>query len=93
MPTSIQFENRFGIQQNAGLVILSTETDGELYELLALGLDIVNVPEELARVEAKLNVDKREGYAIYPIKNDLGQYVWHHFRRQLVLCLARGIWG
>lgn len=93
MPIKILFENRFGMVRNAGLVISSTETDGELYELLALGLDIVSVPDDLARVERELNVDKREGYAIWPILDSLGAYVWYHHPKRLVLCLARGIWG
>jgi hypothetical protein len=93
MPNPIRFENRFGILRNAGLVISSTEVDGELYELLALGLDVVQVPQELATIEGLLNVDKREGYAIWPILDSLGAYVWYHHPNRLVLCLARGIWG
>ena len=93
MPIKILFEDRFGIERNAGLIISSTETDGELYELLALGLDVVSVPQELATIEHDLNIDNREGYAIYPILDSYGAYVWYHHPKRLVLCLARGIWG
>ena len=93
MTTTIQFEDRFGMERNAGLVVLSGETDGELYELLALGLDVVSVPQDLATVEHDLNVDNREGYAIWPILDSNGAYVWYHHPKRLVLCLARGIWG
>ncbi len=93
MTTSIWYEDRFGETTFAGYLLQYTEVDDELYELLALKDDICDNPAELVGVEAKLNTDKREGYAIYPIKNDLGEYVWNHYPQRLVLCLARGLWG
>ncbi len=93
MTIDILYEDRFGIEQKAGVLISTSETDGELYELLGIKLAIVNVAQELARVEHELNVDKREGYAIYPILDSYEDYVWYHHPKGLVLCLARGIWG
>ena len=89
----ILYEDRFGIEREAGELVLSTEVDGELYEVLAIKIDIVLSQDELARLEHELNVDCREGYAIYPLKDSLDDFVWYHYRKGLVLCLARGIWG
>ena len=93
MPIKILFENRFGIAQEAGLMISSTEVDGELYEVLGVKDDICNNHDDLTRLELELNIDKREGYAIHPLTDEAGNYVWYHHPKRLVLCLARGIWG
>lgn len=93
MLSNIHFEDRFGIERNAGLLVSSTEVDGELYELLAVNIEIANTSQELAKLEYALNVDCREGYAIYPILDSYGGFVWYDRSNLLVLCLARGIWG
>jgi hypothetical protein len=93
MTTTIWFEDKFGEQRTAGLNLRTSEIEGELYELLALKDDIVDDPSNLGQLEGLLNVDSREGYAIYPVKNDYNQYVYFDFPNRLVLCLARGLWG
>lgn len=93
MPTSIQHEDRFGEQQEAGLILLSTEVDGALYEVLGINAEICNIHVELYNLERELNVDKREGYAIHPLFDSAGDYVWYDHPNNLVLCLARGLWG
>jgi hypothetical protein len=87
MTTTIWFEDKFGEQRTAGLNLRTSEIEGELYELLALK------ESNLGQLEGLLNVDSREGYAIYPVKNDYNQYVYFDFPNRLVLCLARGLWG
>ena len=93
MTTSIWYEDRFGETTFAGYLLQYTEVDDELYELLALKDDICDNPAELVGVEAKLNTDKREGYAIYPILDRYGDLVWEDRSQFLVLCLAKGVWG
>ena len=93
MTRDIVFEDRFGEDRYAGLRLTYNEVEGEAYEVLAIKADICDSRAELRQLEGAMNVDKREGFAIYPIKNDLGQYVWFWKAKNLVLCLARGLWG
>lgn len=93
MSSTIWYENKFGEQAIAGKLLETTTVDGELYELMALSSDICDSVTDLAQLELMLNLDKREGYAIYPIRDSYGHYVWYHYNQRLVLCLARGLWG
>ena len=93
MVSKIVYEDRFGEEKEAGVIILSTDVDGELYEVLGVKVVIVDVTPELAQLELELNIDCREGYAIWPVLDSFGEYVWYDNPKQLVLCLSRGIWG
>ena len=68
-------------------------TDSDLYELLGVEIEVANNRQKLDELGHELNVDCREGYAIYPILDSLGGFVWYDRPNLLVLCLARGIWG
>ena len=93
MNRDIVIKDMFGEERFVGLRLTMDESDGELYEVLAIKEDIVLSPAALRNLEGQLNVDKREGYAIYPIRNSLGDLVWFWRAKNLVLCLARGLWG
>lgn len=93
MPTAIWFENKFGEKELAGVRILISGVDSDLYEVLAIRSPICADEANLAELCSALNIDKREGYNIYPLKDSLDQYVWYHHDEDLVLCLARGLWG
>lgn len=93
MTIKIQYEDRFGEQKEAGVIISSNEVDGELYEVLGIKSEICNIHAELYNLERKLNVDKREGYAIHVLFDSAGHFVWYDYPKRLVLCLARGLWG
>lgn len=92
MITDIWIENRFGEREKVGVDIAYCE-EGDLYQVLGLREHIVNNHAELCTVEAVLNVDKREGYAIHPLTDEAGNYVWYNIHINLVLCLAVGMWG
>ena len=93
MLIKVSYEDRHGEPRDAGLIISSNEVDGELYEVLAIEETICNNHYDLTRLEYELNIDNREGYAIHPLFDEGGDYVWYDRPKYLVLCLARGIWG
>ena len=93
MATPIVFEDKFGEQRTAGYALSGSDYEGELYEVLAVNLDICDDIVNLAKLSGACNIDKREGYDIHPIRDSFGEYVWWHYERRLVLCLGRGLWG
>jgi hypothetical protein len=89
----INYVDRFGIPRYAGLRLTYDDVEGEAYEVLAIKSDICDSLLELRQLEGAMNIDKREGYAIYPIRDTFGHYLWFWKAKDLVLCLARGLWG
>ena len=88
MKTDIYMDDEF-----AGLDVIMVDDEGTAYEIMALKSDICDNVLSLARLEKQLNVERREGYRIYPLRDNFGKYVWCDWEKRLVLCLGEGLWG
>lgn len=70
------------------------EVTTESYELIVVPESIVKNEIEMDKLTNELNINKMEGFHIYPVCTvGTSNYIYYDYPNKLVLCVVVGYWG